>query len=396
MLQRSVGVQQASAHHTDVGLGEKADHDPKPVRLFHQGVVVEKHEHLAGRRSGTLVASCREVELAVAGDHGAVECSQLFEHLGGRVGVGHHDHVEIRVVGDLEQRANRTEHQRPIEAPHRLGRADGGNDHTHARQWIDSARRAEVAWRREMLDGGVDAEPFELVGHGPPPRIACVRLRLGIASSGARRDAPVVEHRRDVMHGPGPFGHPQDQVVILRSVVAGAKAADVGDDLASQHRQVRAVVLRTQPFRRPVGLEERVVDRSRQLRACLRRCRRSRWSRRRRAQPPPAPVHRVRVGRRGRAARRTRRWPSPTRRSTPRRCRRPPAARRAAAACRSATARATHRRTSGRFEPSSTRHSSQSPYVCCMTEERQAARRSSGGSCTGVQIENRGVPVTGA
>ena len=72
-------------------------------------------------------------------------------------------------------------------------------------------------------------------------------------------DAPVVEHLRNVDDLLAALAGPQHQVVILRTIEAGAEAADVLDDGSLVSRQMADVVGATDAVGRPGGLEDRVA-----------------------------------------------------------------------------------------------------------------------------------------
>ena len=81
----------------------------------------------------------------------------------------------------------------------------------------------------ELLDGGIDPEADEVLLDCSAAGLTGVRLGIGVAGGRPWRDAPVVQHRRDVVNRAGTFGDAQDQVVVLRPVEAVAEATDLGD-----------------------------------------------------------------------------------------------------------------------------------------------------------------------
>ena len=105
----------------------------------------------------------------------------------------------------------------------------------------------------------LDADPVEVALHRADAGLPGPRLGVGVARGRARHLAPVVEDVVDVLDVPGLLGDAEHQVVVLRPVVAVAEAADLLDQAAPDHREVRGVHVVAQPLGREVGLVVRRV-----------------------------------------------------------------------------------------------------------------------------------------
>ena len=75
----------------------------------------------------------------------------------------------------------------------------------------------------------------------------------------------MIQHLRDVVDPRRALHQPQQQVVVLRALVAGPEPADLVQQRAPHHHQVARVHAGQEVLGRPVGLEVRLAARARQV-----------------------------------------------------------------------------------------------------------------------------------
>ena len=232
-----------------VGLVERGDELLEPALGDRLDVVVEEDQPVAGGVADADVDLLAEVEGAVEGhQHEPLprDRPELVEHGGRRRGVVHDHDLHPLVVGALQQRADRLDHQHRAPPAHQGGLA-GGRDDDGDGALGRQATAYDVAARLRARAGlGVDADPVEVLLHGADPGGLGVRLGLDVDRGRALDGAPVVEHLRDVDDPARALGDAQHEVVVLGALEALTEAADLADQAGAQHGEVGGVHLAAQ------------------------------------------------------------------------------------------------------------------------------------------------------
>ena len=146
----------------------------------------------------------------------------------------------IRVIGGQERIDAAAQQARLVL------RGDDDRDEGPADRVADLLR----PWRQSRPDLGGDAEPVEMLLHGPD---VC-----GVVGRSRRRPA-VVQHQRNMANAVGFLDNAQGQVVGSRRAECGPKAADFPHQPQVERREVSDEVHGAEGFRRPVRLEERIA-----------------------------------------------------------------------------------------------------------------------------------------
>ncbi len=260
VLYAAVRIEQLGPHRADLGTAPQLDHRFEPPRLHHLDVVVEEHQQrgaaLAHRGvvyRGVVEWPAAPIQIAdgvcaLPGPH------QPLDPLAPRI--VDHQHFPVR-VGCLRQRRKAGTERTLVPAR--------GDENAGLRPRRDRVAHPQPPRSAARHHRSARSKAAHVVLHRPPSRFGSVGLRLRTCRGRPPRRAPVVEHPGNVRHLRRERGHPQNQVVVLRSVVLRPESARLLDQVAAGHQQVRTVVFREQQLGRPVRFEERVVALARRV-----------------------------------------------------------------------------------------------------------------------------------
>jgi hypothetical protein len=154
----------------------------------------------------------------------------------------------VLVPGALDQRTHRLDHEAAVHAPDPGPRSPGRDHDAHERLAVELALHPVDPGHDAVGDSGAATGAIAVVLHRAPAGLVGVRLGRGVVGHRLGEDAPVVEHLRDVADGTCPFGDPQHEVVVLRTLEARPEPADLLDEGAPRDGEVPGVHLRPEAF----------------------------------------------------------------------------------------------------------------------------------------------------
>ena len=171
----------------------------------------------------------------------------------------HDDELEIGVGAQCSDAVDHVDHERDVEAPDPTDGTSRRNDDRDLRPGRQAASDPVVAVPG-IDDVTVDASPRQCVRDCSSTRVDSVGFGIESTGGGALDHSPVVEHlgmwatvrARSVVS--------EDQVVVLGAVETRSESTDLDGEITTERRDVRAVVLAQQPFRRPCRLREHVEE----------------------------------------------------------------------------------------------------------------------------------------
>src|SRR5262249_5525125 len=106
-----------------------------------------------------------------------------------------------------------------------------------------------------MLDRPRQLQSLQLVAHRSTAGFVGINFGTGVLGHRITVDPPMVKDPRYMNDTPRFQGGPEHEVGVLRTIVAATKATDAIQKIASNHQEMRDVVLSQKRLRRPARLE---------------------------------------------------------------------------------------------------------------------------------------------
>ena len=140
------------------------------------------------------------------------------------------DDFEVLIGRLLQNATHNFEYKYPACSPYALRSPAGWNNDAY--QWfaLDGTPYSVGAWNLQRFDDGIDADAVAVGLNCPKSGIACVWLGIRTCRSRRWQYSPVIQNIGKVGYSPCPLGDAQDEVVVLRAVIARSESTNLFDE----------------------------------------------------------------------------------------------------------------------------------------------------------------------